>query len=115
MSIDEGAGLKKSYGLVAQIGVSCGSFGQRWTPSEGVAHERTDNGMGLPEGNATSDEQIGEIPDTWNMLDWMDATTKLIHYTDGGPWFKEYEDHPHADVWYAARNAYRAAAVKKAA
>lgn len=53
------------------------------------------------------DEQIGEIPDTWNTLDWMDQSTKLIHYTNGGPWFKEYEDHPHADVWYAARDEWR--------
>jgi lipopolysaccharide biosynthesis glycosyltransferase len=49
------------------------------------------------------DEQIGEIPGTWNTLDWMDGSTKLIHYTNGGPWFREYEDHPHADVWFAAR------------
>ncbi len=50
------------------------------------------------------DEQIGEVPNTWNVLDSMDATTKLIHYTNGGPWFDEYQDHPHADVWYTARN-----------
>lgn len=50
------------------------------------------------------DAEIGDIPKTWNTLDWMDDTTKLIHYTNGGPWFKEYEDHVHADVWYAARD-----------
>ena len=49
------------------------------------------------------DELIGDIPNTWNTLDWMDETTKLLHYTNGGPWFEEYENHPHADVWYAAR------------
>jgi hypothetical protein len=26
----------------------------------------------------------------------------MIHYTYGGPWFKQTQDHPHADVWYAA-------------
>jgi len=26
------------------------------------------------------DEKIGDIPKTWNTLDWMDETTKLIHY-----------------------------------
>lgn len=60
------------------------------------------------------DEQIGEIPDTWNTLDWMDQSTKLIHYTNGGPWFKEFEDHPHADVWNIARNEYSAASTKAA-
>ncbi len=49
------------------------------------------------------DEQIGELPKTWNTLDWMDGTTKLIHYTNGGPWFEQYRDHPHADVWFQAR------------
>lgn len=54
------------------------------------------------------DEQIGEIPTTWNTLDWMDETTKLIHYTNGGPWFDDYRDHPHAQVWYRARDAMHA-------
>lgn len=58
------------------------------------------------------DAQIGELPKTWNTLDWMDATTKLIHYTNGGPWFEQYRDHVHADVWYAHRDEmYRAAAL----
>ncbi len=54
------------------------------------------------------DEQIGELPNTWNTLDWMDETTKLIHYTNGGPWYKEYEDHPHAGIWFAYRDEMRA-------
>lgn len=53
------------------------------------------------------DEQIGRIPPTWNMLDVMDESTKLIHYTNGGPWFEDYKDHPHADVWYAMRDEMR--------
>jgi len=55
------------------------------------------------------DEQIGELPDTWNVLDRMDSSTKLIHYTNGGPWFDDYKDHPHADVWYQARDEMVAA------
>lgn len=53
------------------------------------------------------DEHIGEIPPTWNTLDWMDQTTKLIHYTNGGPWFEAYLDHPHADVWFRYRDEMR--------
>ncbi len=34
------------------------------------------------------DNEIGELPRTWNVLDDMDNTTKLIHYTNGGPWFE---------------------------
>jgi lipopolysaccharide biosynthesis glycosyltransferase len=54
------------------------------------------------------DDEIGEIPNTWNTLDRMDETTKLIHYTNGGPWFDAYRDHPHADVWCRARDAMHA-------
>ena len=50
------------------------------------------------------DVQIGELPKTWNTLDWMDAKTKLIHYTNGGPWFEDYRNHPHAGIWYRYRN-----------
>ena len=52
------------------------------------------------------DDQIDEIPPAWNMLDMMDKSTKLIHYTNGGPWFPQYEDHPHAGIWrrHAGRN-----------
>ena len=56
------------------------------------------------------DEAIGELPSTWNTLDWMDRSTRLIHYTNGGPWFEDYRDHPHADVWYRYREQMRAAA-----
>lgn len=55
------------------------------------------------------DNAIGDVPGTWNVLDRMDETTKLIHYTNGGPWFDEYKDHPHADVWYRYRDEMRAA------
>ncbi len=50
------------------------------------------------------DEQLGEVPFTWNVLDEMDSTTKLIHYTNGGPWFENYRNHPHAGVWYQMRD-----------
>jgi lipopolysaccharide biosynthesis glycosyltransferase len=55
------------------------------------------------------DAQIGELPKTWNTLDWMDDTTKLIHYTNGGPWFEQYLNHPHAAIWFKYRDEMRAA------
>ncbi len=54
------------------------------------------------------DSQIGEIPKTWNTLDWMDENTKLVHYTNGGPWFEQYKDHPYGQVWLDYRDEYRA-------
>jgi lipopolysaccharide biosynthesis glycosyltransferase len=59
------------------------------------------------------DAEIGELPKTWNTLDWMDATTKLIHYTNGGPWFEQYRNHPHAEIWFQYR-AEMVAAAKRA-
>jgi lipopolysaccharide biosynthesis glycosyltransferase len=56
------------------------------------------------------DEKIGEIPKTWNTLDWMDEQTKLIHYTSGGPWFEQCKDHPYGAAWLQARDEYRQAA-----
>ncbi|MBM81979.1 MAG: hypothetical protein CMJ78_15520 [Planctomycetaceae bacterium] len=50
------------------------------------------------------DELIGELPKTWNTLDWMDESTKLIHYTSGGPWFPECANHPHANIWREAKH-----------
>jgi lipopolysaccharide biosynthesis glycosyltransferase len=50
------------------------------------------------------DDQIDEIPPAWNMLDTMDKSTKLIHYTGGGPWFPQYADHPHAAIWRGMRD-----------
>lgn len=68
----------------------------------------TQSGAYLHRFQDVPDEQIGEIPKTWNTLDWMDEGTKLIHYTNGGPWFDDYRNHPHADVWYAAREEMHA-------
>lgn len=53
------------------------------------------------------DEQIGEIPNTWNTLDWMNEDTNLIHYTSGGPWFEECKDHPFAKTWTSAAEEFR--------
>lgn len=46
------------------------------------------------------DDAIGDIPNTWNTLDWMDDKTNLIHYTSGGPWFDAYKDHPYGAPWF---------------
>jgi len=53
------------------------------------------------------DEKIGEIPKTWNTLDWMDEQTRLIHYTSGGPWFEEHRDHPFGAIWRDYEAEYR--------
>lgn len=59
----------------------------------------TQSGKWLHRFEPVPDECIGDIPRTWNVLDRYDADTNLIHYTEGGPWFENYKDHPYGDLW----------------
>jgi hypothetical protein len=50
------------------------------------------------------DEEIGSVDHSWNWLvGWYkapkDGAPKVLHYTEGGPWFKEYRDCEYSDVW----------------
>lgn len=53
-----------------------------------------------------SEELIGELPPVWN---WLvneydhNADAKLVHFTDGGPYFEEYKNDDYAPEWFAAR------------
>ena len=48
------------------------------------------------------DHEIGELPNEFN---WIDGTSpgnvhpKVIHYSEGGPWFSDHQDCAFADVW----------------
>lgn len=49
------------------------------------------------------DYEIGAIDESWNWLEGHSNPGMLpirnIHFTRGGPWFKEYENVAYADVW----------------
>lgn len=54
------------------------------------------------------EDQIGELDPAWNHLVGYDEPTGRelnLHFTEGGPWFKAYENVPFADVWRKERNA----------
>lgn len=54
-----------------------------------------------------NDELIGGLPHRWNHLVGYDAPeneVSLVHYTLGGPYFKEHEDCEHADTWRKERD-----------
>ena len=54
-----------------------------------------------------SDEQIGNIPLEWNWLVGHYpniADIKAVHYTEGGPYFKDYKDCDYADEWWTQFN-----------
>lgn len=50
-----------------------------------------------------AEDKIGNLPPKFNFLagyyDFEEEDPILIHYTDGGPWFKEYRDCPHGEHW----------------
>ncbi|WFU48967.1 glycosyltransferase [Sinorhizobium terangae] len=54
-----------------------------------------------------SDDLIGELPPSWN---WLvneyeySPDAKLVHFTDGGPYFDEYRNDDYAEEWFAARD-----------
>lgn len=55
------------------------------------------------------DKDIGFIPDNWNHLVGNgkyigDGPLGLIHYTTGGPWFKESMTCPYASNWFHMRD-----------
>jgi len=54
-----------------------------------------------------SDDQIGSIPILWNYLVGVydkDPNAKMVHYTEGGPYFTDYRNADYSDEWFAARD-----------
>jgi len=51
-----------------------------------------------------NDSEIGEIREEWNWLEgWSSKPAtgypKGVHYTNGGPWFKNWQEVEYADKW----------------
>jgi lipopolysaccharide biosynthesis glycosyltransferase len=65
------------------------------------------------------DAHIGSLELDWNFLEGEyerpEATPRVIHYTNGGPWFAEWQSVDFADLWLAEEAAYRASLTAKAA
>jgi hypothetical protein len=62
------------------------------------------SGAQLHQFDLIPDSQIGDIPEGWNDLTDMRSGTRLLHMTEGGPWFPEYENCPGADLWRTYRD-----------
>lgn len=65
----------------------------------------TASGLDLHRFNWLDNYSIGNIPLEWNYLvdedNQSSLNPKIIHYTNGGPWFEEYKYCEHADLWFA--------------
>lgn len=57
-----------------------------------------------------NDSEIGELPAEWNFLVGHSDPSidpKIVHFTDGTPFMKGYENAPYADEWFSvARGAH---------
>ena len=55
------------------------------------------------------DHEIGSISLEWNTLDnyYYLSDPKAIHYTDGGPWFKGYENTMYSQYWWKKYYEYK--------
>lgn len=66
----------------------------------------TASGLDLHQFKWVSEDLVGELPATWNHLVGVnspDPTPSIIHWTLGGPWFEEYKDVEHSDLWNLAK------------
>ena len=60
------------------------------------------NGAYLHRFSWLKDEEVGELNHTWNYLVGVYddiETPKLIHYTEGGPWFENYRHCQYNQLW----------------
>ena len=68
----------------------------------------TASGADLHQFGWVKDEEIGELPLTWN---WLvdeyapNPNAEMLHYTLGGPWMDGHERCDHADLWLRERDA----------
>lgn len=65
----------------------------------------------------TNDDDIGQLPVAWNFLvgeyDKPAEVPFAIHYTNGGPWFSEWQDVDFADLWLAEKALYEHSAAAR--
>tara|TARA_B100001057_G_scaffold290522_1_gene290564 strand:- start:2182 stop:2853 length:672 start_codon:yes stop_codon:yes gene_type:complete len=80
---------------------NCGHKSNRKLTQELVNNPEI-NGAYLHRFSWLKDKEIGELDHTWNYLvgvyDDIDKP-KLIHYTEGGPWFENYRDCEFNQLW----------------
>jgi lipopolysaccharide biosynthesis glycosyltransferase len=53
-----------------------------------------------------ADDEIGALPERWNWLEgWNEkpatGTPAAVHFTNGGPWFKDWQNVDYGDLWRA--------------
>lgn len=60
-------------------------------------------GLELHQFTWTTEDQIGSLEGGWNHLvgeQGPNPQAKIVHFTQGGPWFKDYEDCEFSKEWF---------------
>lgn len=65
----------------------------------------TTDGLNLHQFAWLQDQEIGELPNQWNHLVGVDTPkdAALVHYTLGGPYFREYSNCEYHQDWFKER------------
>ncbi|WP_295492069.1 hypothetical protein [Sphingorhabdus sp. EL138] len=57
-----------------------------------------------------NEDHIGSLPLDWNFLEGEypkpQTVPRVIHYTNGGPWFENWEEVDYGDLWLTERDLY---------
>ena len=90
--------------------INCGHPSNANLTKDLVNHPTT-TGAYLHRFSWLDDEEIGELSHEWNWLvGWYkepeDGSPKFLHYTEGGPWFKEYQNCEYNYHWYNYQAQY---------
>ena len=81
--------------------INCGHPSNRAVTKE-LVNDPEITGAYLHRFSWLKDEEIGELDHTWNYLVGVYndiETPKLIHYTEGGPWFENYRNCEFHRLW----------------
>ena len=90
--------------------INCGSYTNSVLTKDLINNE-TKTGAYFHRFSWVPDAEVGELSHEWNWLvGWYkepkDGKPKALHYTEGGPWFKQYENCEYALEWYKAKSSY---------
>jgi len=74
-----------------------------------LVNDKSKSGVWFHKLSWLKDEEIGELPHTWNYLTdhYKGGSPHILHYTLGGPWQEGFEDCAFASEWNKELKAYK--------
>ena len=97
--------------------INCGHSSNRCVTKEFV-NDPYKTGAYLHRFSWLNNSKIGKLSHEWNWLvGWYkeptDGKPQALHYTEGGPWFPEYENCEYADEYYKVERQYLKSEMQK--